>query len=149
MGSPAGPRGNHRGSGFRLHVGTALIARDGHPTAAASWGRGPNAPREVRHQAVALERAVSRHIAQMQVVCLAVTDRQMRAMIERGSSPYSAITTETPSTRPAANGSADTPTARPSDAPGPGTSTTSRRHRTVGRLRWCVLCWTAEAHIDQ
>jgi hypothetical protein len=84
MGSPAGPRGNHRGSGFRLHVGTALIARDGHPTAAASWGRGPNAPREVRHQAVALERAVSRHIAQMQVVCLAVPDRQMRATIERG-----------------------------------------------------------------
>jgi hypothetical protein len=76
--------GNHRGSVFRFHVGTALIARDGHPTAAASWGLGPSAPREVRDQEVALERAVSRHIAQMQVVCLAVPDRQMRATIERG-----------------------------------------------------------------
>jgi hypothetical protein len=40
--------GNHRGSVFRLHVGTALIARDGWPEAARSWGRGSSASREVR-----------------------------------------------------------------------------------------------------
>jgi len=77
--------GSHRGSVFRLHVGTSLIARDGHPEAAASWGRGSSAPREVRDQEVDLERGVSGHIAQMQVICLPVTDRHQRAEIERGS----------------------------------------------------------------
>jgi hypothetical protein len=39
-------RGNHRGSIFRLLVGTSIIARNGHkfPT----WGEGNNAPADVR-----------------------------------------------------------------------------------------------------
>ena len=75
--------GNHRGSIFRLHVGTALIDRDGWQTAAASWGKGGRASREVRDREVALERAVSDHIGQMWLLWLAVSDRDERATIER------------------------------------------------------------------
>ena len=77
--------GNHRGSIFRLHVGTALLARDNaFPEAAATWGHGSSAPREVRDREVALEQAVSRHIGDMHVVVLDVPDRHDRAAIERG-----------------------------------------------------------------
>ncbi len=81
--SPGG--GNHRGSIFRLHVGTALSNRDGSfREAAASWGKGSSAPREIRDREVALEQAVSRHIGAMSVLWLAVADRHDRAAIERG-----------------------------------------------------------------
>ncbi|MFO7961542.1 MAG: hypothetical protein R6U94_11405 [Nitriliruptoraceae bacterium] len=74
--------GNHRGSIFRLHVGTALIARDQHADA-PDWGRGSSAPREVRDAEVELERTVSDHIRAMPMLWLAVEDRQDRATIER------------------------------------------------------------------
>jgi hypothetical protein len=80
--SPGG--GNHRGSVFRLHVGTALIARDGWPEGTESWGRGSSASREVRDIEVQLEQAVSRYIGQMPVLWLEVPDREARGALERG-----------------------------------------------------------------
>ncbi len=41
--------GNHRGSIFRLHVGAALLKRDGgSDDTLRTWGRGSSAPRDVR-----------------------------------------------------------------------------------------------------
>ena len=74
--------GNHRGSIFRLHVGTALIARDGW-SQVADWGRGGSASRGVREREVELERAVSRTIGAMPFLWLAADDRHDRAVIER------------------------------------------------------------------
>lgn len=74
--------GNHRGSIFRLHVGTALIARDCR-TDAPHWGTGSSAPRQVRDAEVELERAVSNHIRSMPLLWVEVTDRHDRAIIER------------------------------------------------------------------
>ena len=49
--------GNHRSSVFRLHVGAAMLARDGEllPT----WGRGSSACQSVRDSEAPLERRVS------------------------------------------------------------------------------------------
>lgn len=82
--------GNHRGSIFRLHTGTALIRRDGWEEACAvSWGKGSNAERAVRQAEVGLERAVSRHIGQMPLLWLAVEDEpgpaSQRGVIERNA----------------------------------------------------------------
>lgn len=79
--------GNHRGSIFRLLVGTAVIARDGYefPT----WGQGSNAPREVREVERALERRVSEIISAMPFLWLAVDDApgadSLRGYVERNS----------------------------------------------------------------
>jgi hypothetical protein len=79
--------GNHRGSIFRLIVGTALIARDGHefPT----WGQGNNAPAGVRSGEVGLEREVSKVIGAMPFLWLAIDDepspKSLRGYIERNS----------------------------------------------------------------
>lgn len=79
--------GNHRGSIFRLIVGTALIARYGHdfPT----WGQGNNAPANVRLGEINLEREVSTVIGDMPFLWLAVEDepgpRSLRGYIERNS----------------------------------------------------------------
>lgn len=77
--------GNHRGSIFRLIVGTALMARDGH--ACPTWGDGPNAPAPVRQSELALEQAVSRTIRAMPFLWLAVDDEpgpgSLRGYIER------------------------------------------------------------------
>ena len=75
--------GNHRGSVFRLHVGTALIDRDNWAEAAATWGRNSRASREVRDREVELEKAVSRVIGAMPVLSLGVPDRHLRGTIER------------------------------------------------------------------
>jgi hypothetical protein len=60
----------HRGSIFRLIVGTALIGRDGHkfPT----WGEGGSAAKDIRAAEVELERAVSEVIRNMPFLWLAV-----------------------------------------------------------------------------
>ena len=55
--------GNHRGSIFRLIVGTALIARDGHNV--PTWGEGSSATKHIRAAEVELERAVSQVIGKM------------------------------------------------------------------------------------
>ena len=80
--------GNHRGSIFRLIVGTALIARDG--IACASWDdRRPSAPAAVRAGERALEQEVSRTIGAMPFLWLAVDDDpgpdSARGFIERGA----------------------------------------------------------------
>ena len=79
--------GNHRGSIFRLIVGTALIERDGvdFPT----WGQGSSAPREIRDGEQALEKAVSEVIGAMPFLWLAVRDEpgpnSLRGYIERNA----------------------------------------------------------------
>ncbi|HEY8345757.1 MAG TPA: hypothetical protein VIL07_00585 [Symbiobacteriaceae bacterium] len=67
--------GNHRGSIFRLHVGTALVNRGLAPAAAAlSWEQerpADPALREAEHQ---LEQMVSQHIRSMPFLWVAVDD---------------------------------------------------------------------------
>jgi hypothetical protein len=76
--------GNHRGSIFRLIVGTALD-EDGqkYPT----WGVGSNAPRETRDREIDLERSVSQIIGSMPFLCLEIDDEanptSKRGYIER------------------------------------------------------------------
>lgn len=79
--------GNHRGSIFRLLVGTALIARDGaeFPT----WGKGNRASREIRHGEEPLEQAVTGVIGAMPFLWLAISDApgpdSLRGYIERNA----------------------------------------------------------------
>lgn len=82
--------GNHRGSVFRLHVGEALLSREGvsHPT----WGRGQSAPREVRAPELDHERAVSAHLGATSLLWLDVADNAVpelagnpRAWLERNA----------------------------------------------------------------
>ena len=79
--------GNHRGSIFRLIVGSALIRRDGleFPT----WGHGNTAQGPIRSGELALEREVSRHIADMPFLWIPVEDEagpnSRRSYIERNT----------------------------------------------------------------
>ena len=82
--------GNHRGSIFRLHVGTALLASgDWSEAVAATWGRGSTAKREVRELEYPLEVAVSRRIRAMPFLWVAVDDEASassdRGVIEAGA----------------------------------------------------------------
>ena len=78
--------GNHRGSVFRLLVGSALSARDPNLTV-STWGR--SAPRDTRLAEQALEQAVSRHIGAMPCLWVSIGDapspQSRRAYIERNS----------------------------------------------------------------
>lgn len=77
--------GNHRGSIFRLHVGTALMERDGlsYPT----WGTGRSAKADIRLVEAPLEAQVSTYIGRIPVLWLDVDDApsalSLRASIER------------------------------------------------------------------
>ena len=79
--------GNHRGSIFRLIVGTALMAGDDHvfPT----WGKGSTASAAIRTGETHLECEVSKVIGAMPFVWLAVDDdpgkASLRGYIERNS----------------------------------------------------------------
>ena len=82
--------GNHRGSVFRLHVGTALLARgEWPPSIRDSWSVGGTAPAAVRAVEYPLERAVSDYIGSMPFLWLAVDDppgpASDRGVIEVGS----------------------------------------------------------------
>lgn len=82
--------GNHRGSVFRLHVGTALIDRDDWPQAVADrWGVGRSAKKPVREHERPLERAVSEHIRKMPFLWIGVEDEpvpaSLRGYIERNA----------------------------------------------------------------
>lgn len=82
--------GNHRGSIFRLHVGTALLNRGTHPAEVqATWGRGSSADRATRMAEYALERDVSAHIGAMPFLWLDVPDAagkgSHRKIIESGA----------------------------------------------------------------
>jgi hypothetical protein len=79
--------GNHRGSIFRLIVGTALIKREGYEC--PTWGEGNSAARNIRAAELQLERTVSEVIRKMPFLWLAVEDEagpdSMRGNIERNS----------------------------------------------------------------
>ncbi|TSE11935.1 hypothetical protein C1D09_011770 [Mesorhizobium intechi] len=79
--------GNHRGSIFRLIVGTALIARNGH--ACATWDVEKSANPKIRAAELALEREVSRFIGAMPLVSMGVNDEpgpgSLRGYIERNA----------------------------------------------------------------
>lgn len=84
--------GNHRGSVFRQHVGTALIGRypDRWPRAVKErWEKDSSAPRPVRERECPLEQAVSRHIRSMSFLPLNVDDppgpESKRGYIERNA----------------------------------------------------------------
>jgi hypothetical protein len=79
-------RGNHRGSIFRLIVGTALnIEAPSCPT----WGQGNTADKTVRAAEAVLEERVSRIIGQMPFVWLAIDDEpgpaSLRGYIEKNA----------------------------------------------------------------
>ncbi len=100
--------GNHRGSIFRLIVGTALMARNGHDC--PSWGHGNNAPADVRAAEHPLECEVSKVICAMPFLWLAIDDEpgteSLRGYIEAMRSRCSAISTRSLSIRrvPAGSG---------------------------------------------
>ena len=82
--------GNHRGSIFRLHVGTAVLARgDWLQSIRETWSVGSTASREIRAAEYPLERAVSEYIGSMPFLWLDVPDApgatSDRGLIEVGT----------------------------------------------------------------
>ena len=79
--------GNHRGSIFRLIIGTSLIEREGYEV--RTWGKGSSAPRDIRQGEELLEKAVSKVIGEMPFLWLAINDEagpeSLRGYIERNS----------------------------------------------------------------
>ena len=81
--------GNHRGSIFRLHVGTALIATEAWPGAAATWAVGQSAPPGAKTAERSLELRVNEVLGRMPFLWLNVDDEpskdSLRAYLERNS----------------------------------------------------------------
>lgn len=83
--------GNHRGSVFRLHVGTALIAKHNLSGAAVEhWAVGSSSPtRHSRQDEYPLERQVSQHIRSMPFLWVGIEDApapdSLRGYIERNA----------------------------------------------------------------
>src|SRR5262249_52764814 len=78
--------GDHRASGFRPHLGAALIRRDQLPDALLSSWLDRHRPREERaEQEDEIELLVSRHIGVMPFLWLSVPSRADRAYVERNS----------------------------------------------------------------
>ena len=79
--------GNHRGSIFRLLIGTALMTRDGH--ACPTWDVGNSARSDVRAGELLLEREVSRYIGAMLFLWISIDDEpgreSLRGCIERNA----------------------------------------------------------------
>ncbi len=79
--------GNHRGSIFRLLVGSSLLKVTG--PSCSTWGIGANAPAEVRRDEAALEFRVSEVIRAMPFVYLPINDppgpESLRGYVERNS----------------------------------------------------------------
>lgn len=84
--------GNHRASIFRLHVGNALIARDGLHLSYPTWGVGMSADSDTRRAEADLEQAVSREIGKLQFTFLDIPDlaspKSQRAVLERSFINY-------------------------------------------------------------
>lgn len=80
--------GNHRGSVFRLHVGKAIINREGF-TDFPHWGQGSSASKVIRQSEDALERRVSAYLGNLRLLWLKVDDEpskeSQRAFIERNA----------------------------------------------------------------
>jgi len=95
--------GNHRGSIFRLIVGTALIKRHGY--AEGTWGQGNTASADLRRREAWLENEVSIVIGAMPFLWLAVDDEpgrdSLRGYIERNAialvSNYAKVPIDAPS----------------------------------------------------
>ncbi len=77
--------GNHRGSIFREHVGTALLESGDWPNDIRQSWRDKNADRLTREGEYALEQAVSRHIGDMPFLWLDVPDLANRQLVERNT----------------------------------------------------------------
>lgn len=80
--------GNHRASVFRRHVGAALIRREDLPDELLRcWLNRHRPPREseLASQEAGIEREVSRHIGDMPVLWLNVSDRTDRGCLESNS----------------------------------------------------------------
>jgi hypothetical protein len=82
--------GNHRGSVFRLHVGTALINRDDwQDETAAHWGIDSSASSEIRDEEYPLEKAVSDYIRKMPFLWLDILDEpgpdSLRGFVEQNA----------------------------------------------------------------
>ena len=81
--------GDHRGSIFRLHVGSAILRKDGLESQYPSWGVGSSAPRVVRDREYLVEKKVSQHIREMPFLWLKVEDppgpQSQRAYIEQNA----------------------------------------------------------------
>lgn len=81
--------GNHRGSVFRRHVGTALLNRGDITLSPNTWGQSNSAPPEVRHAEQDVERAVSTHICAMPFLWVQAMDESgtesIRAILERNA----------------------------------------------------------------
>lgn len=76
--------GNHRGSIFRLHLGTALLDRGDYPDPVIqSWGRNSSAPKDVRRAEYGLECAVSEYIGKMPFLWLKADDEPGPASIRK------------------------------------------------------------------
>jgi len=79
--------GNHRGSIFRLIVGTALIGRD--RLECSTWDVGNSVAQEIRALELQIEQAVSEVIRSMPFLYVAIEDEpgpdSMRGRIERNS----------------------------------------------------------------
>jgi len=79
--------GNHRASVFRLHVGRAIIERDGLQQRYPNWGKGQSASRDIADQEAPLELQVSEYIGNLRVLFIPVLDiagtGSMRATMER------------------------------------------------------------------
>ncbi len=79
--------GNHRGSIFRLHVGTAIINQQN--LHSLTWGKGSSASREIRKAEYLMECKVSRVIRDMPFLWLKIEDpagpSSMRGYIERNT----------------------------------------------------------------
>lgn len=87
-GHPLG--GNHRGSIFRLHVGTGLLATGDWPDSVReTWGVGSTAKGAIKESEYPLERAVSAHIGAMPFLWLDIDDEHSpasnRGLVERGA----------------------------------------------------------------
>lgn len=79
--------GNHRGSIFRLHVGAAMLARDG--LELPNWGIGSSAAKSIRVDEADHERRVSAYIGAMSALWVEVPDapgpESARAYLERNA----------------------------------------------------------------
>lgn len=79
--------GNHRGSIFRLHVGAALVARDGLEVPTWSSTAWPNDAERGRE--VDLERRVSRYLGELEVLVVPILDDagpdSLRGYVERNA----------------------------------------------------------------
>lgn len=81
--------GNHRGSIFRHHVGTAIMHKEGMEKRYPTWEVGSSAPGDIRDREFSLEKKVSQYIRAMPFLWLNVDDpagpQSQRAYFERNS----------------------------------------------------------------